>query len=98
MQECVGRGIWSREGRFMHSSIITYIMGYTIQVVNYRRGAKSGRDGLDASRSSTIREYVGLDRDGLDASRDLPLEKYVIWASRPQALDIVSYKTKWCKG
>ena len=45
------RGNWSREGRLVHSSIITYIMGYTIQVVNYRQGAKSGRDGLDASRS-----------------------------------------------
>ena len=42
----------------MHSSIVTYIMGYTIQVVNYRRGAKSGRDGLDASRS-TIRDVRG---------------------------------------
>ena len=57
MQEWVGRGNWSREGRLVHSSVITYIMGYPIRVVNYRRGAKvwQGR-----SKPATNRRYMHL--------------------------------------
>ena len=50
-------------------------MGYTIQVVNYRRGAKSGRDGLDASRS-TIRDVRGSGHVILDINR-------VTWSGHP---------------
>ena len=60
MQECVGRGNWSREGRLVHSSIVTYIMGNTKQVVNYRRAARSGSRQV-ASRPLDIVSYTKPD-------------------------------------
>ena len=59
-EELVGRGTISTFVN--HHIYYAIIMGYTIQVVNYRRVAKSGRDGLDASRS-TIRDVRGSGPD-----------------------------------